>query len=106
MTHATCMLTAKNRDQLRNPTLGNRVWATFFICVYCASIASILLCVCIQLDASFMAALPDDIRTEIESAYGQDTVTNPSSSSLSPDKSLHPLMRPEVCFISLSLSRH
>jgi len=29
MTHATCKLTAKNRDQLRNPTLGNRVWATF-----------------------------------------------------------------------------
>ena len=29
MTHATCRLTAKNRDQLRNPTLGNRVWATF-----------------------------------------------------------------------------
>ena len=24
----TCKLTAKNRDQLRNPTLGNRVWAT------------------------------------------------------------------------------
>ena len=22
-------LTANNRDQLRNPTLGNRVWATF-----------------------------------------------------------------------------
>jgi len=29
MTHLTCRLTAKNRDQLRNPTLGNRVWATF-----------------------------------------------------------------------------
>ena len=29
MTHITCRLTAKNRDQLRNPTLGNRVWATF-----------------------------------------------------------------------------
>ena len=29
MTHSTCRLTAKNRDQLRNPTLGNRVWATF-----------------------------------------------------------------------------
>ena len=29
MTHITCMLTAKNRDQFRNPTLGNRVWATF-----------------------------------------------------------------------------
>ena len=25
----TCRLTAKNRDQLRNPTLGHRVWATF-----------------------------------------------------------------------------
>jgi len=31
MTHITCRLTAKNRDQLWNPTLGNRVWATFFI---------------------------------------------------------------------------
>ena len=31
MTHVTCRLTAKNRDQLRNPMLGNRVWATFTI---------------------------------------------------------------------------
>ena len=29
MTHVTCRLTAKNRDQLRNPTLANRVRATF-----------------------------------------------------------------------------
>ena len=29
MTHVICRLTAKNWDQLRNPTLGNRVWATF-----------------------------------------------------------------------------
>jgi len=29
MTHVTCRLTAKNWDQLRNPTLDNRVWATF-----------------------------------------------------------------------------
>ena len=29
MTHVTCGLTAKHRDQLRNPTFGNRVWATF-----------------------------------------------------------------------------
>ena len=28
MTHVTCGPTAKNRDQLRNPTLGNRVRAT------------------------------------------------------------------------------
>jgi len=31
MTHVTCRLTAKNRDQLRNPTLGSRVWATLFL---------------------------------------------------------------------------
>jgi len=29
MTHVTRRLTAKNRDQLRDPTFGNRVWATF-----------------------------------------------------------------------------
>jgi len=29
MTHVICRLTAKNRDQPRNPTIGNRVWATF-----------------------------------------------------------------------------
>jgi len=29
MTYVACRLTAKNRDQLRNPTLSNRVWATF-----------------------------------------------------------------------------
>jgi len=28
-THITCRLTAKNRDQFGNPTLGSRVWATF-----------------------------------------------------------------------------
>jgi len=30
MTHVTCRLTAKNRNELRNPTLVNRVWATFY----------------------------------------------------------------------------
>ena len=32
MTHVTCRLTAKNRDQLRNPSpmLGNQVRASFF----------------------------------------------------------------------------
>jgi len=35
MTHVTCRLTAENRDQLRNPTLGNQVWATFtFLCLF------------------------------------------------------------------------
>jgi len=27
MTHVTCWLAAKNWDQLRDPTLGNRVWS-------------------------------------------------------------------------------
>ena len=34
MTHVTCRLTVKNRDQLRNPTLSNELWATFpFFCL-------------------------------------------------------------------------
>ena len=33
MTHITFRLTAKNRDQLQNPTLGNLVWASFFTIV-------------------------------------------------------------------------
>ena len=41
MTHITCRLTAKIRDQLRNHTLGNRVWASFTFYPYwdtdCAS---------------------------------------------------------------------
>ena len=39
MSHVTCRLTTKNRYQLRNPTLGNRVWAT---CTFFTS--SILIC--------------------------------------------------------------
>jgi len=54
MTYVTCRLTAKNRDQLRNPTLGNRVWATFtfLLCSeyveqgLCNSTVSICLPVC------------------------------------------------------------
>ena len=38
MTHVTCRLTAKNRDQLRNPTLGNRVWASFTFTFICCGI--------------------------------------------------------------------
>lgn len=54
----------------------------------------------LQLDASFMAALPDDIRTEIKFAYGRDAAIKPpaASAAFSPEKSLHPLLRPEVHF--------
>jgi len=38
MTHVTCRLTARNRDQLRNPTLANRVWATFTFFKTCLGI--------------------------------------------------------------------
>ena len=34
MIHVTRRLTAKNRDQLRNPMLSNRVWATFTFYLY------------------------------------------------------------------------
>jgi len=34
MTHVTYRLTTKNRDQLQNPTLGNRVWAAFTFFTY------------------------------------------------------------------------
>jgi len=38
MTHVTCRLTAKNRDQLQNPTLGNRVWATYTFLHVCPQV--------------------------------------------------------------------
>ena len=34
MTHVTCRLIATNWDRLWNPTLGNRVWATFTFFMY------------------------------------------------------------------------
>jgi len=40
MTYDTCRLTAKIRDQLQNPTLGNQVWATFTFTFYCLVQAS------------------------------------------------------------------
>ena len=33
MTHITCRLIAKNWDQLRNPKLCNRIWATFIFII-------------------------------------------------------------------------
>ena len=41
MTHVTCRLTAKNRDQLWNPTLCSRVWASFTFFTVAA-----VMCVC------------------------------------------------------------
>ena len=48
MTHITCRLTAKNRDQLLNPRLGDRVWATFTFTFYRpqSSSPSAVVCYC------------------------------------------------------------
>ena len=40
MIHVTCRLTAKIRDQLRNPTLGNRVRADFAFLTVTVPVAS------------------------------------------------------------------
>jgi len=37
MTYVTCRLTAKNRDQLQNPMLSNRVLATFTFFNFCVT---------------------------------------------------------------------
>ena len=56
MTHVTGRLTAKNRDQLRNPTLGNRVWATFtFSCT----------CVCSAMRIAQLGRGADDDETDL-----------------------------------------
>ena len=38
--HDSHHLQAKNRDQLRNPTLGNRVWATFTFYLYLSAVVA------------------------------------------------------------------
>ena len=56
MTHVTCRLTAKNRDQLRNPTtFGNRVWATFTF---------------LHVNLAFSSLSQDNIRVSVECCSG------------------------------------
>jgi len=43
MTHVTCRLTAKNRDQLRNHTLGSRKWAIYYTCTVQLVISAVLI---------------------------------------------------------------
>jgi len=58
MTRVTCRLTAKNRDQLQDPTLGNRLWATstflhYLQCVakeYTTQVPTISLTVVVRFD--------------------------------------------------------
>ena len=55
MTHVTCKLTAKNRDQLRNPTLCNPVWATFafLAAVGAGAFYDIIFCFCLFENGKF-----------------------------------------------------
>ena len=72
MTHVTCRLTAKNRDQLRDPTLGNRVWATFTFTF--VALLYRLLSACLQPLAQWVwtvcpRLLPDSVATATATAY-------------------------------------
>jgi len=53
MTHVACRLTAKSRDQLRNPTLDNRVWATVYsLLIYVCLFNSIAFKFCFRVDST------------------------------------------------------
>ena len=67
MTHVTCRLTATNRDQLRNPTLSNRVWATFIFFIQCLYSAHSNYCILMRLVSGLW--LPDR-----QSGYGNTVV--------------------------------
>jgi len=54
MTHVTCRLTAKNRDELRNHTLGNRVCAKFTFFRWIAGWAIVRLCLAFSLFCSVL----------------------------------------------------
>ena len=65
MTRVTCRLTAKNRDQLRNATLGNRVWAAYiFLTLY-------------GVRQMYMVVRPQtNIQTNQKTAHHRNTVTS------------------------------
>jgi len=69
MTHVTCRLTAKNPDQLRNPTLGSRVWATFTFLV-----VSVCKVSCHSLRTSIDAACLHSTRSRIYGTVGRPSV--------------------------------
>ena len=80
MTHVTCRLTAKNRDWLRNPTLGSRVWATFTFFSMTRSV-----CV-VQASSSEVMVLRASRRYDPETdtvVFGDGSPFSPSSLTLS-----------------------
>jgi len=69
MTHVTCKLTAKNRDQLRNPTLGNRLWAAFLIIGDVSDVAAVSCLECGQTQGSSQRVRVTDERSQCEMVY-------------------------------------
>jgi len=66
MTHVTCRLTAKNRDEVRNAALGNRVWATFYCLILYLlrrwnKAACVCLCVCRSYTFPTMQQIGEDL---------------------------------------------
>ena len=60
MTHVTCRLTAKNRDQFRSPTLGNRVWASLFKCTRADNVAMEMFIELVEVDELLLAVAYDE----------------------------------------------
>ena len=77
MTDVTCRLTAKNRDQLRNPTLGNRVWASFLYNPWWPTSANLRNVVCSGWGVGGVCLGPDlqNITTILRLAYDNAKVT-------------------------------
>jgi len=69
MTHVTCKLTAKNRDQLRNPTLGNRLRAAFLIIGDVSDVAAVSCLECGQTQGSSQRVRVTDERSQCEMVY-------------------------------------
>ena len=102
MTHVTCGLTAKNRDQLRNLTLGNRVQAAFsffYLCPaqFCRAGQLATVDTCSSGDAPIQSSSPSnsesssgsDISSESGVFSGDDVdeyAALPTSSDISPDR--------------------
>jgi len=61
MTRVICRLTGKSRDQLRDPTLGNRVWATFTFFT-CWDILMMNTCMNIQMNVNEYAEPATTVR--------------------------------------------
>jgi len=75
MTHVTCRLTAQNRDQLRNPMLGNRVWTTLtFLPLVCCSNA----------DSCVKSSFLGGSKCRPGSFEGESPVRHPTSANLRP----------------------